>query len=156
MTDTGWDDYIATDPDVAVADVQSATEDLATAVNENPDSSLSDQLAATDAENSAYQASSDQALADGSQSTGDWQTQQADSWEQWAQGSAAEGLDDLAASSEANAQEFAGAADSSYADAGDSEANVVTDLQDTEASVSSIDTTAQDESAAVDPSADGY
>jgi hypothetical protein len=156
MSDTGWDDYIATDAAGAVAEVQSETDNLATAVNEDPDASLTDQLAVIDAQDSAYQASSDQALADSSQATGDWQAQQADSWEQWAQSSAAEGLGDLAASSAANAEEFAGAAESSYSDAGYAEANVVSDLDDTAASVSSIDTTAEVDSAVADPSADGY
>ena len=146
MTDSSWDEYIATDPDTAVAQVQDDVGDLASAVNADPDASLDDQLAVSDAQASADQASSDQALADGSQSMGDWQAQQAESWQQWGEASAAEGLDDLAASSMANAQEFGSDADASYTDAGDAEADVVSDLQDTDASVSSIDTSAADAS----------
>lgn len=58
--------------------------------------------------------------------------------------SAAEGLDGVAASSLTNADEYASSADASYGAAADSENAVASDLQATEASVASVDTSSTD------------
>lgn len=83
MTQPSWDDYVATDPNTAVGQVQDNVDVLASDVTANPDSSTDDQLAIVDAQSSSYDAATHQSSAEGNESMGEWQAGQAASWEQW-------------------------------------------------------------------------
>ena len=130
MTDTGWDDYIA-GADTGVADVQDAADDLATTVAADPDAPESAQLDAIDMDSAATDASTDQYIADGQVADASYEADQAQSWQDYADGAAAQGLDDLAENAQNTADSYAGSAADDYSDAAATETDVAGELDTT-------------------------